>query len=212
MQRAAKTEHSCARYCLVKSVAAPSSAAHHRHFPLGVALVGGSRLDKTLTQGESGFWSARQLPLQPPSGPAQVRWVSPRSVDMHELACWKFDAASLCAGLQHHFGRRSTSPSRRAPRETRSWQRDREAVGNARCQLQLDLARFENRPPSTRRKHSTWRCQVASPCTARTPGRSAIGRSPCPATARPPSQRQRLHSGISRSRSGSSHERLLCAC
>ena len=32
MQRAAKTEHSCARYCGFKSVAAPSSAAHHRHF------------------------------------------------------------------------------------------------------------------------------------------------------------------------------------
>ena len=60
---------------------------------------------------------ARQLPLQPSSGPAQVRWVSPRSVDMHELAWWKFDAASLCAGLQRHFGRRSTSTSRLAPRE-----------------------------------------------------------------------------------------------
>ena len=31
MQRAAKTEHSCASYCPAKSVAVPSSAAHHRH-------------------------------------------------------------------------------------------------------------------------------------------------------------------------------------
>ena len=114
------------------------------------------------------------------SDPAQVRWVSPRSVDMHELAWWKFDAASLCAGLQRHFGRHSTSTSRRALREPRSWHRGREAVANARCKPRLDRARIENRPPRARRKRSTWSCQVASPARPARPSAARSGVHPAP--------------------------------
>ena len=49
------------------------------------------------------------------------------------------DAASLCAGaLQRHLGRHSTSTSRRAPREPRSWHQNREAVVNAWSKPHLD--------------------------------------------------------------------------
>ena len=144
---------------------------------------------------------ARRRPLRWLSDPTRVRCVFARRVETRELARSDRDAVSLCAGLQRHLGRRSTSTSRRAPREPRLWNADREAVVNAWYKPRLDLARFEDRPPRARRKRSTWGCQVASLCTPRTPKRSVIRRAPRPTTAHPRSRRQPLHSGVSRSRS-----------
>ena len=82
------------------------------------------------------------------------------------------------------------------------------------------MVRVADRPADTRRstrparstQHGdapTWCCQVASPCAPRTPQRSAITRPHHPVTASPCSRRQRLHSGVSTSSGGSSHQ---CSC
>ena len=121
--------------------------------------------------------SSRALGLLEASDPAQVRWVSPRSVDMHELAWWKFDAASLCAGLQRHLGRRSTSTSRSEPREPRRWHRGREAVRHAWFESQTDLPTLGDRPDQHAARstgthqlgaaRSTWRSSSSSTsCTS----------------------------------------------
>ena len=65
---------------------------------------------------------------------------------MCELARAHLEAVTLCAGLQRHFGRRSTSASRSEPREPLSWYRGREAVRHQAFELQLDLMTLENRP------------------------------------------------------------------
>ena len=65
--------------------------------------------------------------------------------------------------------------------------------------------------PITRRKRSAWGCQVASPCTPRTPGHSAIAHPPCPRDGPPALAAPAIHSGVSRSRGGS-HQRLPHAC
>ena len=64
---------------------------------------------------------------------------------MCELARAHLEAVTLCAGLQRHFGRRSTSASRSEPREPLSWYRGREAVRHQAFELQLDLMTLENR-------------------------------------------------------------------
>ena len=89
-----------------------------------------------------------------------------------------------CAGLQRHLGRRSTSTSRRAPRELRALA-PRPRGGRKR--VGFVAARPDDTRQSTCRARRAdaqlWQCQVAGACTPRTPEQSAILR---PHSPRPP--------------------------
>ena len=150
----------------------------------------GTRGDPASDPADESWRASSPSPLAPiarhrlDSDLVQVRWVSPRSVDTRGLARSLFEAASLCARLQRHLSRRSTSTSRRAPREPRSWHHDCEAVVNAWSKPQLD-------PGDTRRSSTEHAAQTLNlglpgrePLHAQAPKRSGIRRPPCPTKQR----------------------------